>query len=281
MPDYSNIGQDAGTIGSDAATGASIGSVIPGVGTAAGAVAGGILGLGTSIYGFYQQKKAAELAANAQKNTGPTYQIPPEIQQNLSLAQQQALEGLPDEQKQQYINNLQRSTSFGLGAMNDRRAGLTGLGGIVGAQDQGYQSLLASDASARNANLATLMGARSNMADYRNAAFQTNQLNPFLRNDAYAKAQQGAGIQNVMGGANTIAHAIGAYRSPNTNNANNGWNNGSGMSNADLAVAGTTMPGYDSNLYGDQSSSGLSLGNADQGGGLGFGSGGMNNWLGM
>src|ERR1022692_1272443 len=94
-------------VGTDAIAGAGIGtSIMPGWGTVIGAAGGAAVGLSTSIYGMYQQKQAKKLMAD---NPKPTYTIPPEIQANLSQGQQQAMEGLPDEQKQQYVNNLQRS----------------------------------------------------------------------------------------------------------------------------------------------------------------------------
>lgn len=148
------------------------------------------LGAAQLAYGLYQQKK----------NKRPTYEIPAEVQQNLTQAQNMALQGLPEEQKQLYLSNLQRGTSQALGSSSTRRGGLSGISQINQAQNDGYANMLAMDSQARQQNQQILMGQRQNMADYRDQAFQINKSNPYYEKTAQNNAMIGAGMQNMSQG---------------------------------------------------------------------------------
>ena len=148
------------------------------------------LGAVQLAYGLYQQKK----------NKRPTYEIPEEISKNLNQAQQQALQGMPEEQKQQYLANLQRSSAYALGQSNSRKGGLQGLSAINQNQNDAYANMLGMDAQARMANQDKLMGARQTMADYRDQAFQINKSNPYYEKTAQNNAMIGAGMQNMSQG---------------------------------------------------------------------------------
>lgn len=164
----------------------------------AGGGADTTLGAIQLAYGLYQQDQ----------NHRPDYNIPPEIAQNLSESQkyaaQTALQGLPEEQKQQYLSNLQRSTSYGLQQSASRRGGLTGVAVANEQQNQGYGNLLAQDAGARMQNqrygFGLVQNARQTMADYKDQAFQLNQLNPYYEKTAQNNALIGAGMQNMSQG---------------------------------------------------------------------------------
>jgi len=158
---------------------------------AAGVVAGGSALIAGTQYGVgkYNQKK--------DEKKRPQYNIPDEISQNLNQAQQQALQGLPEVQKQQYLNNLQQSTAYSLGQTSSRKGGLTGIAALNQNQIQGQQDLMSLDAQARMQNQQGLMGQRQNMADYKQQEFQINKLNPYYENIARNEALTGALFQNV------------------------------------------------------------------------------------
>jgi len=148
------------------------------------------LGAAQLAYGLYQQKK----------NKRPEYTIPPEIQANLNQGEQAALQGMPEEQKQQYINNLQRSQAFSLSQMGSRKAGLAGVAAINQQGADAYGNLLSMDTQAKMANQDKLYGLRQNMADYKDQAFQINKSNPYYEKTAQNNALIGAGMQNVSQG---------------------------------------------------------------------------------
>ncbi len=177
-------------------------------------LASGILGGLQSAYGIYQDIKGSKMARD---NKRPDYEIPEEISQNLTQAQQLALEGLPSEQKQQYLNNIQRTQQFGLNSISDRKGGLAGIGSIVQSGNDANMNLLSADAGARLANQKTLMNARSTMAGYKDKAFELNKLNPYQERATAARSLQGAGLQNIFSGLGTIAGVT------DRNQINNGY----------------------------------------------------------
>jgi hypothetical protein len=155
-----------------------------------GAIATAGLGAAQLGYGLYQQSK----------NKRPTYEIPPEIKANMTLAQQQALQGLPEEQKQQFINNTQRSQAFSMSQLGSRKAGLSGVAAINQQGQDAYGNLMAQDAQARMQNQNKLYAANQTMADYKDQAFQLNESNLYYEKTAQNNAMMGAGIQNLTGG---------------------------------------------------------------------------------
>lgn len=156
----------------------------------AGGGASTTLGAVQLAYGLYKQKR----------NKRPVYEIPAEIQQNLTQAQNQALQGLPEEQKQQYLTNLQRGSAQALSSSASRKGGLAGIAGLNQSQNDAYANLLAMDAQARQQNQNQLYGMRQGMADYKDQAFQLNKVNPYYEQTAQNNAMIGAGMQNMSQG---------------------------------------------------------------------------------
>lgn len=138
----------------------------------------------------------------------PEYSIPKEISDNLSQAQLQALQGLPEEQKQEYVNNIQRNQNFGLNAIGTRQGGLTGLASLTQNGNDAYNKLLSEDSQARMANMDKLTNARNNMAQYQDKSFELNKLLPFQQKTTEAQGLMGAGIQNAFGGLKGIQGGI-------------------------------------------------------------------------
>lgn len=152
--------------------------------------------------GAYQLiKGSAELANNKR----PEYQIPDEIKNNLTMAQQQALEGLPEEQRKIFIENIQRSSANAISQAQDRRSGLVGLTGIAQSESDAYRNLLAMDVAARQANQAKVVAANKEMATYKDQAFEANQMEPYRYKQNQANAMIGSGMQNLFGAAQGAA----------------------------------------------------------------------------
>lgn len=164
-----------------------------------------ILGGVQTVTGIAQYIKGRKLA---KENKRPSYEIPNEIKQNLTQAQMMALEGLPAEQKKQYVDNIQRSQNFTLGAMDDRKAGLTGLSSLMQNSNDAYRNLLSMDAQAKQANQQQLMGQRGIMANYKDKAFDFNKVQPYEAAAQAAQAMQGAGMQNAFGGLSSIGGSL-------------------------------------------------------------------------
>lgn len=159
--------------------------------------------LGQAGYGIYQYQQAKK--GLEQLGDRPEYEIPAEIYENLSIAERQALEGLPAEQKKQYIQNIERQSAAALGAGTSRKAGLANVGSVLQSQTDAQANLLAMDAQARREAQQLAMQQRSVLAGQKAQQWQINQLEPYLQSYAELKGEQQVGEQNVMGGVQALA----------------------------------------------------------------------------
>ena len=146
--------------------------------------------------GLYQLFKGINQERN---NPRPTYQIPEQLQKQLSSAELQALEGMPEQQRQNYIDQLMQQSASAISSANDRRGGLASIGTVLNSQNEANKNLLAMDAQARMQNMGNLQNVRTNYAQAEDKQFQLNQLNPFYERAQSAQAMKGAGLQNIMG----------------------------------------------------------------------------------
>lgn len=167
-----------------------------------GASVQGTAGLVQAGFGLSQYKKGVRAAEALVR---PIYVIPPEIKQNLTQAEAAALEGLPAEQKKQYVENIQRGSQQAMGSLGERGLGVAGVSGIFQQQTDAYRQLLAADVGARKEAQAGLSQARLTQASFTERAFDINQMQPYTQSYLEAQALQGAGLQNIGGGLQTVA----------------------------------------------------------------------------
>jgi hypothetical protein len=146
------------------------------------------------VTGLVQLFKGAALS----RKERPEYKIPSEISQNLSQAEMMALEGLPSEQKQQFIENAQRTSQFRLKAGSERSVDV--IEKAAQGEVDANRNLLSADSAAKFQNINTLMGKRDVMAGYKDKAFEVNEMQPFMAQMQAAQAMKGSGMQNVYGG---------------------------------------------------------------------------------
>ena len=147
--------------------------------------------------GIYQTYKGNQLAKN---NIRPKYEIPDVIKQQLNTAELQAIEGLPEQQRQNYIDNMLQQYTTAISASNDRRGGLSSIASLQNSMNDSNKNLLAMDAQARQNNINSLQNTRSNYAGFIDKRYEQNQLNPFMEKAQAAQAMKGAGMQNIMSG---------------------------------------------------------------------------------
>ncbi len=158
--------------------------------------------LAKGIQGIFQGAKGSKLA---KKNIRPTYEIPPEFQQNLDTAAMRARRGLPQQQYTQGIQNIQRNQTSGL-----RQLGKMGRGGsVAGLARAGMDATLGldiADAQARMGNENIEMGYRSQIGQQKLAKQNWDRFGNYQEQAAAAEALKGAGRQNVMGGLTDLAN---------------------------------------------------------------------------
>lgn len=135
----------------------------------------------------------------------PTYAIPDEIKANLKQAEQEATYGLDSASKQIATQGIDRSTASALYGGSSRRAGLAGMGGIVQAGNDAFANLAQMDAMEMARKKQVAMGARSEMAGYKDKEWQINKFDPYQLKMDEAQALIGAGMQNIGGAISTGA----------------------------------------------------------------------------
>lgn len=161
------------------------------------AIATGLPAILQTGVGLAQWIKGNKALKNAER---PQREIPPEVIQNLSQAQIQALEGMPEAQRMAYIEDIQRSTQGGLRQLSDRRSGIAGVVQLHQNELDAQRNLMGEDASIRMNNQDRLQAQRTEMGRQRDIQFDYNQYRPFLDKMRMAEGLIGSGMQNLMGG---------------------------------------------------------------------------------
>lgn len=207
------------------------------------ALAGGAALGGAKIWSGRKKRKEGEYAADLAKIEEGVLNLENEKQQGIQQATMEGLanqrmseisslqsrydeaaqEGIPEELKEQYLENIQGSQAQTLNANASRRGGLVGVAqadqNAVGA----YKELLSMDANQKLANERTAMGFQGNaigqMDAYANRGLNFeigNQQQNYARDlssayadQDYAMALQGAGEQMMYSGAGQIVNSLG------------------------------------------------------------------------
>lgn len=167
-------------------------------------MAGGLIG---GITGLIQKGKAKRLL----KATGeqPIYNIPQEILRNQKQAELNAQEGMPSQQYNNAMKNIQRSQTNALASSMDRRSALMALPRLQQQANDAYGNLDAQSAQMRRQNQQTLYNVGNTTAQYRDKAWNTNELQPWQRKYSYAQNLLGAGNQNFTSGLEKFVGGVG------------------------------------------------------------------------
>lgn len=169
--------------------------------SAASGAANSISGLVSGITGLIQKHKANKLLAQTKR---PTYAIPNEILQNQKQAELNARQGLPSEQYQQGMQNIARQQNTALQRATDRRGGLLAVAGTQQVGTDAALNLDVANAKQRLQNQQALYGVNNQVAQYRDKAFQINQLQPYQQQYNYGMSLLGQGNQNLLGGIDKL-----------------------------------------------------------------------------
>ena len=174
------------------------------MGLGPGAAISAGIGLTKSVIGGLQARKARKGIDALDR---PEYQIPEEFQQNLTEAELAALEGMPAEQKQQAVQNMQRTMATTLAAQSSRKGGLAGMAGTVQSQTDAFSNMISQDALMRQQNKQRVAGARTAMAGEKQQAFQMNQMDPYSQELGALQGQFQAGRQTMYSGIEDMGAA--------------------------------------------------------------------------
>jgi hypothetical protein len=121
---------------------------------------------GVKAISAHKKKKKAKRAMGQLRK--PQYQIPQELYDQLDEAEKRMVEGMPAEQKAEYVKNIERTRAATLKAGQDRKSGLLGLQAQSSQASDQYSRLVSMDAQARKQaeaeKRADISAARANLA---------------------------------------------------------------------------------------------------------------------
>ena len=193
------------------------------------------VGLGQAIVGGIRSKKLAKQE--------PKYSIPTEVDQGLNMATRMAQTGMASQQYNNAITQNQQSANFALRGAQDRRGGLMAASNIQANLDRANAGVASQDAQMRQQNQRFLYGALMNKASYRDKLF-ANQWQSWSNKYQQARALVGAGMQNIVGGADGAAVVLSMQGQNGGNQSLNQvslMNPGYGMNDAQLSGIQSSM----------------------------------------
>lgn len=187
-------------------------------------------GLLSGVTGFFQRRQAKKALS---KLIRPQYEIPNEILENQKKAEMAANEGLPSAQYNQAMQNIQRQQNRALTAASDRRGGLMALPGLQQQANDTQLNLDVKNAEQRLKNQQQLYGINSQVAGYKDKAWNINKMQPYERDYQYNMGLLGAGNQNLLSGADKLLGGSGLLLS-----------NGIGGRKRSMTTSNSNSPSY-------------------------------------
>ena len=173
-----------------------------------GAAIGGAAGLISGLVGAGQKRKGQAILDGLKY---PIEQIPQGVMDARKIAQMMANEGLPEETYARARQNIAANQNAALRAASDRRGGLMSLGSILKGSNDAYGNLDSQDANARMNNKRQLITANNNFGSWQDKIWNNNVKGKYLQDYAHGNALLGAGNQNLMGGLDKAAGAVGLF----------------------------------------------------------------------
>lgn len=145
------------------------------------------------------------------KNKMPGYDIPDEYSQSVRLAEGIKNLGMPQTEYGQAIQNINRNITSGIGALQNRRSAVAGIGTLVQRANDATLNLDTQAARIRNQNIVTGTNMQRqslyNLGLQKLAKQRWEKQDPYLRKMQEGQALVGAGLQNVFGAATSAATA--------------------------------------------------------------------------
>lgn len=159
--------------------------------------------LAAQVIGGLAQTTAGTIQANRLER--PEYKIPEAIEANMTQAQRLAFQGMPDEQKQEFLQSIQRQSASSMQGLSDRKAGIGAISALNQQAQDSMLKLTSMDTQQRMQNINALMDMRTKYAEYSDKQFMLNQLQPFQQEMAAAQQFQSAGLQNIASATSGFA----------------------------------------------------------------------------
>lgn len=190
----------------------------------------GILGTGYGIYSGVKQKSKAKKELARLNEEQPIESLPKEILESQELASLRSKTGLPTEQYNMAMKNIQRQQAKTLKAANDRRMGLNVLSTIDDNAQRAIGNLDVQNAIARQKNEKVLMDVNNQVGNYKRGVYDRNVRQVWNRNFDYNMGLLGQGNQNISdsigSGLNLVGSLASSLGKGGNTNSNSSWVNG-------------------------------------------------------
>lgn len=170
----------------------------------------GASALAKGVTGAIQNGKASAIE---KQNIRPTQYVDPAYEQNVAQAQQMALQGTPQQQYNNSLNNINQNLSGGLQLLGRSANPGAGLASLIRGQNAATMSLDAQSAAMRNQNILNLMRQRAILAQQKQAAFDWNKKSKYTELLSKSQALRSAGSANIAGAFGDIGNAGALYAS--------------------------------------------------------------------
>lgn len=149
------------------------------------------------LYGAYKGIKDDAKASAIQKGlTNPTYAIPPAFLQNRELARSMAQQGIPQQQYNNQINNINQTQAGAIAAEQNSANPGSAITSTVRAGNQAKATLDAEDAQARENNQRYFIQQNAAYGNQELAKQQNDVYDKFTRDFNQMQAYRGAANQN-------------------------------------------------------------------------------------
>jgi hypothetical protein len=205
-------------------------------------VAAGIAsGAATNAVVMYAKKRrdAKRDAANR-----PQYNIPSYYKDNLNIANQIALEGLPASVKNHWENSINQKWAADNQGYANLNSGLRGIAQSTAIANDAQANLEGADAQAKLEGKKMVMGANGALADQTALSWQLNTLNPYYENIA-SRNQRDRVLSEGLNSAGMMAAGSGMEGKAKTPNTTQGTGGGG------FDIYNKT-PSYGNNPYADK-----------------------------
>lgn len=190
------------------------------------AIIGAVVAVGTATYGIAEganQKRRARHKLEELDRSKPVETIPDEVIKNQELASLRSKTGLPSEQYNLAMKNIQRQQMRTLRGAADRKMGLSLLPSVDDNANRALETLDANNANARRQNERILMDTNAQVANWKKGIFDRNVREPWNRAYEYNMALKGQGSQNIANSITSGLNAVGAIAGAAKGSSNSNW----------------------------------------------------------
>ena len=140
-----------------------------------------------------QKRDAKKLAA---ENPRPTEEIPDGVKKAQAIAETMSNQGLPDAQKEQVKQQIDRAAKGAISDATDRRGGLSAVSAIQQNTDDANLKLGADDAASRVANIRNLQSQSNMLGQWQDKVWDYNSKTKYEENAAAIRALNTASQEN-------------------------------------------------------------------------------------